>query len=437
METGDTKVNDPMLTAGQETAANRTSFFRQSGWMMLTTVSSGVFMFAVHFLNQKISKAEYGILGALLQMINYMAIPTLGMQMIFAHQTSSAITEPQQRNLSSMMRAVLMGTFVIWAIMAVVMLLFQNRILNALQIPNPAALWVTVMVGLMMLWQPIVFGVLQGLQNFLWLGWAQVSNGLGRFLPALVIVLFISSSAAGIITGALIGLAVAVLLAAWHTRKVWLGGVGVFEWQRWLKQVVPLTLGYGAAQIMLSADMIVVQYLFPGDTTGSYTSISTLGRALVAFTAPISSVMFPKIVRSAALNKKTDLLLVALLVTGGLAGMGALGLWVMAPWIMKLVFSQFIEATPLLPWFAWCMLPLAMSNVLINNLMACSRFRAVLWMVAVVAAYLMALSYFNHSFLTIIKTMGVFNLLLLVVCIYFTWGVKKTASASAHETQLP
>ncbi len=40
------------------------------------------------------------------------------------------------------------------------------------QITNPAGLWVTLLVVLFSLWMPIFWGVLQGKQSFLWLGWS-------------------------------------------------------------------------------------------------------------------------------------------------------------------------------------------------------------------------------------------------------------------------
>jgi hypothetical protein len=34
------------------------------------------------------------------------------------------------------------------------------------------------------------------------------------------------------------------------------------------------------------------------------------------------------------------------------------------------------QATALLPWYAWAVVPLALANVLLNNLLAHSRFKA-------------------------------------------------------------
>jgi hypothetical protein len=70
------------------------------------------------------------------------------------------------------------------------------------------------------------------------------------------------------------------------------------------------------------------------------------------------------------------------------------------------------------------MVPLALANVLINNLLARSQFRIVPVLLLLAAAYGVALTQFHDSLITVLKTLGVFNLLLLGACVWFTWGVK-------------
>jgi len=49
-------------------------------------------------------------------------------------------------------------------------------------------------------------------------------------------------------------------------------------------------------------------------------------------------------------------------------------------------------STPLVPWFAWGMLPLTLANVLINALLARGRFAVVPWLVLVAIGYGVALA---------------------------------------------
>jgi O-antigen/teichoic acid export membrane protein len=218
----------------------------------------------------------------------------------------------------------------------------------------------------------------------------------------------------------------------WQTRDVWRGPGTPFEWGPWLARVTPLTLGFGAFQFMFSADPLFVQAFFDESQTGFYVADGTLARALVAFTGPVVAVMFPKIVRSVARAEKTDVMGLTLVITAVLGAIGAMGLTVCGPWLLNLIYNaDFREAAaPLLPWFAWGMVPLAVANVLMNDLLARGRFEIAPWLVAVALGYGLALTVFHDTFLSVIKTLGGFNLLFLAVALFFSWKDRRAMQAA-------
>jgi hypothetical protein len=161
-----------------------------------------------------------------------------------------------------------------------------------------------------------------------------------------------------------------------------------------------------------------------------------IGRALVFFTQPLAAVMFPKLVRSAARSEKSDALAHALFATLLAGGAAAIGCTIL-PWLpLRVVYDKtYLDiSTPLVPWFAWSMLPLTLSMVLANALLAHSRFSVVPWLVAIALGYGVALFlelHFGHgSFNTVIQTLGIFSTLMLAVCAWFTWGSKLRAHSS-------
>lgn len=427
-----TTVNTPEMTE----TSHKLAFFRQSGWMMIATVGGGVFMYLVHSLAKAMPKesGEYGLFTTLLQVVTLMGIPAIGLQSVFAQQAAASLTTEQDRQLAGVLKGVLRATFVLWLGMAAIVFLFRHQILTSLKIANPAALWMTVLIGLTALWYPIVMGMLQGRQNFLWLGWTAILNGVGRFIAILVAVTLLGGWAAGAMTGVFAGLVTAIFVGGWHIRD-YLGQKPLpFAWKEWLGRVIPLTLGLGTAQFMLSADMIFVRNFFSETETGYYAAAGMIGRALVFFTLPLTAVMFPKVVQSAARSEKSNVLAQALGITALLGGLAAIGCTILPSLPLRVIYgkSYLVEvATPLVPWFAWCMLPLTLSNVLINSLMARGRFSAVPWLVMVAIGYGVALYYFHGSFKTVIQVLGLFGLLLLAVCSWFSWtGDRKAKSAS-------
>ena len=414
---------------------SRGAFFRQSGWMVIATVVSGLAMYGVHPLARFIPQDEYGIFGLLVALLNCLAIPAIGLQMMFAQQTAAALDPEQQRRLSTATRCVLLGMFLIWAVFALVALLFQDAIVARWKINKPLALWITLLVGLVALCTPVLGGIVQGKQNFLWLGWASMLNGLGRVGVAALLVLVLHAQATGMVAAILASGLGTVLIYAWHSRDVWRGAgvkLAQFEWRPWFGRVVPLTLGFGAFQFMFSADPLFVQAFFHKDDTGYYISAGTLARALVVFTGPVVSVLFPKNVRSLAREEKTDVMGLTLITTGALATLGALGLSLGGPLILKLIYTPAYSqiAAPWLPWFAAGMVPLALANVLVNDLLARSRFAVVPWLVAVALGYGVTLAVHHETFLGVIKTIGLFNLLFLAVALFFSWRDRRSTNPS-------
>ena len=259
-------------------AAHRASFFRQSGWLMIATVAGGFFMYAVHLLarSKAIPPGAYGEFLVYLSMV--MCVPTGPLQMVVAQQAAQGTITHREREVSGMFRLVWLGTSGLWLIGAVVMLMFQKTILEHWKIANPAGLWVAIPAILFAMWMPLFQGLLQGQQNFLWLGWSLLSNGVLRLLVAVVAVLALSGEAAGMIAGVLGGLVVATAVAVWHSRSLWRLAPKSFDWREFLRQAVPLVLGFSAMQFLFTSDTMFVKAYFTREQTDAYGGAGTLSQ---------------------------------------------------------------------------------------------------------------------------------------------------------------
>jgi O-antigen/teichoic acid export membrane protein len=299
-------------------------------------------------------------------------------------------------------------------------------------VTNPTALWVTMVVILLSLWLPLFSGVLQGRQNVLWLGGSMILNGVGRMGVAALVVLALGGYAAGMMTGAMLGLLAAVSVALWQTRDLWSARAAPFNWRRLLAQVVPLMLGFGAFQFLFTADTMFVKAYFPGDDTAPYVGAGTMSRALMWLVGPLAAVMFPKLVHSAAKGQKSNLLSLVLLGTAVLAAGGALGLTLFGPWLIRFVYKpSYVEvAVKLLPWYAGGILPLALANVLINHLLAHAQFRIVPALVLLAGGYAFALTRCHDTFVNVLQVFAVSNLVLLALAAWFTW--RRPASSAGE-----
>ncbi len=404
------------------------AFFRQSGWLMIAGVAGGALTFGVHFLNKRISDSEYSAFGVLMMVAA--CLPTMPLQMVFAQQSAQALATGRERQLAGMIRLAWLWTFILWALAAIVVVVFERQIAQRWQLPGTIGILVTLPLLLASLWVPMFSGVLQGRQDFFWLGWAAMFGGLGRFLAAIFLVLALGFGAAGMMAGALFGVGLTAVIAIWRSRDLWSLPSEPFDRKGLLRQVLPLVFGFGACQFMFTSDTMFAKAYFSGDAMKPYVLAGTLSRALLWLVLPLAAVMFPKIVHSNASKQKTNLFGLVVLGTAILSICGALGLWLVGPWVVKLVAKpEDVAGTmALIPWYAGAMVPFALANVMVNDLLARSRFGVVPFMVVLAVAYGLVLplmmNHFPGRLVFPLKTLGAFNLLLFLICAWFTWGVK-------------
>jgi O-antigen/teichoic acid export membrane protein len=407
---------------------HRASFFRQSGWLMVANIAGGALMFAVHFLAKKTGESQYSIFVTLLTVV--MLVPAIPLQMVFAQQTAKAVAMGREAELAGMIRLICLGLLVLWSCAAIAVLILQSTILKFWGV-SVAGLWITMPTLLFTLWSPVFMGMLQGEQNFFWLAWSMLSGGVGRLAVAAFAVLVLHSGAVGMLAGVLIGTIAPLVIALWQTRHLWRLAPQAFDWASVLRQVIPLLFGFLFVQFLFTGDTLFVKHYFTASQTGGYGAAGTLSRALIWLVGPLATVMFPRIVHSSVKSEQTNIMGVVLLGTAILAIGGAAGLTILGRWVVGLVYGAgFVSiAGSVLPWYAGAMVPLALANVLVNNLLARSRFAVVPFILLLGVAYAATMVYVNqvsNSLVAVLQTLGSFNLLLLVVCAWFTWGPKRT-----------
>jgi O-antigen/teichoic acid export membrane protein len=414
------------------------AFFRQSGWLMIANFASGAMSWAVHFLNKKIPDAEYSVFGALLMVTA--CVPVLPLQMVFAQQSAMALAKDRVRQLAGLVRLTSLCLFGLWAAAALVVLLLRGPIISRWQLPGAAALCVTLLTVLVSFWWPMFTGLLQGRQDFFWMGWTLIIGGAGRIVIASVLVLGFAGGATAMMTGAMIGIGSMAAIACWRTRDLWAVRSEAFDARESLGQILPLMLGFGACQFLFTSDTIFAKAFFSGDAMKPYVAAGTLSRALLWAVLPLAAVMFPKLVHGHAKSEKTNLFGIVVLGTGVLAVCGMLGLWIFGPWVVKLVYKSgdVDETMRLIPWYAGAMVPLALANVLVNDLLARARFRVVPAMVTLAVAYGFALVHvlkrFPGRLEVVLQTLGAFNFLLLVICAWFTLRSPKPVAPSPQSS---
>ena len=422
------------------------SFFRQSSWMIFCNTLAGVLMFAVHFIafDMLPKDGEYGLFAALLGVLTLMMSATPGIQTVFTHETASATSDSERQRMTYHAYGIIKLTLVVWLALVSVVAFFHKPIFSFYKMDQALPLIITLLAGLLLLWLPVFMGVLQGAQRFSWLGWSLLANGAGRLVFVFLLSILLGASAQSVMLGVLAGVFIALLMVYSAARPHLVKHKSITcGWGKWLRGILPLALAPIVFQMMMSADTIFFRALMSKTESSYYAMAGTLGRGLFMLLGPLAGVMFPKLVKSHREGQSSSILISTMagtLLLGGIVFCFFLSLSWGWPYLIDYMrgmkgsgllngFAQRVISNEvglsmvldLLPWFSAAMLFLSCSNVLLSNLLALKRYRALLVPFTVVLAYLGSLILIPSDGKELVQLIFLFNIILLLVLIMLVW----------------
>jgi len=407
-------------------AESRATFFRQSGWMAFATMAGGLFNMFSTLVVFEMPDDQVNAFDAALAALAIFGTPALGVQAAFAAQASVTDDSDRMKTLAATMRGAFLWLTAGWAVLAGLCVLFSTKIFALFGLSQPAFLWVLLALALVTVWTPVTNGTLQGRQDFLWFGLGTLLNGVGRFAVLVIVVLVLKLGALGGLVGVLAGSLAVFALVTWRTRDVLAAPGGKVDWHKFLRRAVPLTFGLGALVTIMQADALIVREKLQslGLTTEEivgYTAARRIGQVLVFLVGAVVSVMYPKVARSFQRTEATDVLKLTVCLTALVSVVGAAitSLVPEIPLRMLAGSGATAESAKLVVAFVWALVPLAISNVLVWNLLARECYRAVPFLVLVAGGCWLALRTYNDRLLTVITVVGISALALLIVSAIF------------------
>ncbi len=366
---------------------------------------------------------EYGLFQVFLQsLLPQLAIPALGIQAAFVQLSAAAVTQDQERELSAAVRRVGLVLGALWIAAVLLVAIFSERLLEIYKLGSISALVILMATVLAALLQPIFSGIVQGRQDFLWFGWVTVLGGFGRLAGVGLMVGLFGGTALNAMLGVLIGQLASLVVAFIRSQSAWRQPSGTFALGKFVLGVTPLTLALGALTLLQTADIAAAREALTGEQSGLYAAAGGVARSVLYLSAPMIYVMFPRIVQEAAVSQRSSVLAQACGVSLFVCGGAALAATILPELPFKIIQGgQYLAAAALLPSIAWCFLPLMLTSVLLNNLLARSRYQVVWPLLVLALVYWLALRRFNHSPQELIATLGMAATASLVLVSAFTW----------------
>ena len=109
---------------------SKLAFLRQSGWVALATTIGGAASYAVHIFAKDMPKADYGVFTTLLQLINLLAIPAIGLQAVFAQKSAEAATSNSQVKLMEERCAIVIVVIVLWIAANIISVIYGENLVQ-------------------------------------------------------------------------------------------------------------------------------------------------------------------------------------------------------------------------------------------------------------------------------------------------------------------
>ena len=109
---------------------SKLAFLRQSGWVALATTIGGAASYAVHIFAKDMPKADYGVFTTLLQLINLLAIPAIGLQAVFAQKSAETATSNSQVKLMEERCAIVIVVIVLWIAANIISVIYGENLVQ-------------------------------------------------------------------------------------------------------------------------------------------------------------------------------------------------------------------------------------------------------------------------------------------------------------------
>lgn len=380
------------------------------------------------FMGRMLAPIEYGTLASMLGLLMIVAMPLSALSNSLAFYSAKFIEAGEDGAIVPFMRQWLLKVAFI-----AVLTLIGGAVLCPVataffRLQRPATFIITTIVLAISFFGPMLGGILQGVQAFVWGAVSAIVGGFLRVSGAVILIFILGGvsdlAVIGHGLGMLVSLAVGVAGVLWIFRNTTPAPAqkSIAAYFFWTLLVL------AGFSVMMNADVLIVKHYFLPETSGVFARAATIGRIIVFLPMPIAGALFPKAVAagSEAVRQK-KLLWRGILFAGGIIMATALGGSLLPQLPLWILYGDYppAEATvTLVRCMLWAMSPLSLAYIIMNYHLAQHRFGVLLFLPAGALLYLAGATLWHASVLQIIAVLAAVNILALVVLIIgLPWNV--------------
>ncbi len=369
-----------------------------------------------------LANAEYGSVVAMLGIILVVSTPMLALQNTLAHFTSKLAMAGQPEGIWPLFRH-WAGVFMAVSLAVVAGAWVFRAPLAAFWNVEPSLIVLTFAVLAGTLWMSLFYGLMQGMQSFVWLAFAPQAWGVGRLVLAAVFTLGVSATAASAVAAQGVGVGMVLGLGLWALAGLRLprGGASAPQSRgtyRYLGSALVCLAGYA---MLMNLDTTLAKHYFDAETAGRVAKAATIARTAVFLPVPIATALFPKVTSSGELTEGSWRLLGRAMGFAGLLIAGAVAVCLIMPQLpWTILYGRWSVETAaasagLTRAMALAMSPLALAYLLLNFEMAQQRFAWCYGLVPCGIGYVAGVAVFHGHPLQIAVVVGLSNLVAVLL----------------------
>ncbi len=409
---------------------------KSSGLLFMAVALASVFNYAFQIaMGRMLLPKEYGMMNALLSIFMIVIIPLTPLFTVITRKMAEYKALNDLSHIHYLYRR--MSKMIIAGGLCImfVFITLSPVLRDYFRIPSLVAIGITALSFVPTLSYNLNLAVLQGVQDYKWLGINQVVSGPARFIIAMLFVWFgfgLNGAMAGIFVAGFLCSGISYVSASRYVKDIHeeSGSPQAMS----MADVAPVFLATFAFTILSQADIVLVKHYFSAYEAGVYSSAGVLGKTFMYIPGAIVLAMFPMVTEQYALNQSSRLLLFkSLLITVIISGSGALFFYIFPDTVINVIYGhQYASAAPILKYYGLAMLPLSLLMVLMNYLIA--REKNVFSYLLAAGAFLEILGVFmfHDLLIQIVIIMLSINIFLLIMGIMIQYFPKVQLNVSKN-----
>ncbi len=406
-----------------------------STFIFLGSTFANIFAFIFNlFLVRKLSYANYGEYTVLLSLITLISIPGQSFTQIIVQFVSRYFTK---KDLSRV-HEFYFQTFRFFTITSIIILflfiMFQPSIKGFFHIETTLPVIIAGFSAMVMYFGIPNVAFLQALMRFDYLACYYMLTGVLKVVFGVLFVLL-----GWQINGALGAIFIASFLPILFTYiplkdilRFKKQTAILFEFKNVFTYGLPTALSLFALSSFTSTDILLVKHFFSAHDAGLYSGMSLVGKIIFYFTAPITTVMFPLVIKRFEEGKNYHNLFFAALCLVSLPSLILTLIYFLFPHLVVMIFlggKQYQSVAGFLGYFGVFLTLFSLLNVLVNFFLSLKKTEVVY--LVVLGAFLQGvlISLFHATFFQVISISTMVTLVLLILLLlYYSkhYGQKET-----------